>query len=430
MLARAAAPTRTGERLPSGYRALEHRRVIRSRQDGGVTTDGRVFERFERTDPAPAAHSESSARFLDRVAGAYWDQVRDLVESWAARLPHNARRDLVARLRSPHDRQSAAAFWELYLHETFLRAGFDVEIHPEVEGPRPPDFRVTRGDERYYVEATCIFGSDADTGATARRQTLYDIVESIHSPNFFLSIDVEEIGPTAPATQRLRRDLEAWLAGLDPDNTEMRLGRELDGDHLLWQSHGWRVWFRPLPVRAEARGAPDHRVLGVFGSGEAQWLDDASELRRTIRAKGNAYGALDAPLAVAVMIGTPFHDDQDTISALFGTWKIQYTIGEPDSARSIRERDGYWGSPGDWKHTHVSGVLIAHNVAPWRVAAEVPAMWLHPHATAAIDPLHVWRRASLGDGTITHDEPSISVSEFYGVGATWPSGEAFPRRTS
>jgi len=36
------------------------------------------------------------------------------------------------------------------------------------------------------------------------------------------------------------------------------------------------------------------------------------------------------------MIGTPFHDEQDTISALFGTWKIQYTIGEPESARSIR----------------------------------------------------------------------------------------------
>jgi len=396
-------------------------------EDRGVTSIILVFDDRERTDPSPASHSENSAAFLNRVAGRYWDQIRDLVESWASHIPDAARRDIVARLRSSNDRQSSAAFWELYLHETFVRAGYEVELHPSVEGPRPPDFRVTRGEERFYVEATCVFGAATDAGAIARRQDLYDAVERIHSPNFFLSIDVEVIGSEAPATSRLRQDLERWLADLDPDATEVVLGRERAGEYFLWEEQGWRVWFRPIAVRADARGAPDHRVLGVFGSGEAQWLDDASELRQTIRSKGNAYGVLDAPLLIAVMVGTPFHDQEDAISALYGTWQIEFTLNNPNDARSVRARDGYWGSPGDWKHTHVSGVLIAHSIAPWRVTQEVPELWHHPHAADEVSALSIWRSAQLADNRIRHSDPASELSDFYSLPTPWPQGEPFPQ---
>ena len=392
----------------------------------GVTSLNPVFDDRVRTDPSPALHSESSAAFLNRVAGGYWDQIRDLVEDWASRVPDAARRDIVARLRSSSDRQSGAAFWELYLHETFVQAGYAVEVHPSVDGPRPPDFRVTRGADRFYVEATCVFGARTDAGAIARRQALYDAVESIHSPNFFLSINVEAIGPNAPATRKLRRDLERWLAGLDPDTTDLVLGREPSGDHFLWEEQGWRIWFRPIPVRADARGAPDHRVLGVFGPGEAQWIGDASELRQTIRSKGNAYGALDAPFLIAVMIATPFHDEEDTISALYGTRQIQFSPGNPDRARSVRARDGYWGSPGDWKHTHVSGVLLAHSVAPWRVTQEVPELWHHPHAAQKVPALPIWRSAELAGNAIRHIDPTAEPSGYYFLPASWPEGEPFP----
>lgn len=206
-----------------------------------VTSLNPVFDDRVRTDPSPASHSENSAAFLNRVAGGYLDQIRGLVEDWASRVPDAGRRDIVARLRSSSDRQSGAAFWELYLHETFVRAGYAVELHPSVDGPRPPDFHVTRGAERFYVEATCLFGAATDGGAIARRQALYDAVERINSPNFFLSIDVEVIGSNAPATGQLRRDLERWLAGLDPDATDLVLGRERAGEYFLWEEQGWQI---------------------------------------------------------------------------------------------------------------------------------------------------------------------------------------------
>ena len=99
-----------------------------------VSPHERVCEDAHRSDPSPASHAESSAAFLNRVAGSCWDQVRHLVDEWVAHIPVDSRVDIIARLKSAQDRQSTAAFWELYLHETFTRAGFDVELHPAVDG--------------------------------------------------------------------------------------------------------------------------------------------------------------------------------------------------------------------------------------------------------------------------------------------------------
>ena len=45
-----------------------------------------IFSAVERTDPSPGGHRESHFQFIDRVAGHYWDQVRDLVEEWFSRF--------------------------------------------------------------------------------------------------------------------------------------------------------------------------------------------------------------------------------------------------------------------------------------------------------------------------------------------------------
>ncbi|KRC59125.1 hypothetical protein ASE14_15200 [Agromyces sp. Root81] len=277
------------------------------------------------------------------------------------------------------------------------------------------------------MEATCIFGSDINAGATARRQQVYDAINRIESPNFFLAIDVKEIGAQALPTTRLRRELEGWLSALDPDAVELALGDNPRGERFDWKERGWKLAFRPIPVRADSRGQANHRVLGVFGPGEAQWLDDVSVLRGTIRSKGSAYGALDLPLVVAVNVATAFHDEEDTLGALFGTWKIQFEVGDPDSARSVRARDGYWGSPGEWKHRHLAGLLLAHNVAPWRVTQEIPTLWLHPDPIDPVKALGVWRTSRLDGTHIERLEPYAELGDHFGLPEQWPDGEPFPR---
>jgi hypothetical protein len=185
-----------------------------------------VFDLMDRSDPSPSLHNESNAAFLNRVSGDYWDQVRELVEAWVDHYPAVARPDIVGRLRSSNNRHFGGAFWELYLHESFLRNGFDVQVHPSApSGSRVPDFLVSRGEESYLVEARAIFES-LDAGAEARLRQVYDEINKVDDPNFFVDLDVYSVGPVALTAKTLRRTLESWLASLDPDRVEPLLDIE------------------------------------------------------------------------------------------------------------------------------------------------------------------------------------------------------------
>lgn len=134
-----------------------------------------IFSTFTRTDASPASHGESHADFLDRVAGSYWDQVRDLVEDWFARLSPDARADVRGRLQSRDDRQSRGAFFELYLHECLLRMGYAVTCHPELDGTsRRPDFLAEKDGRSFYIEARSASSSDVAVGNSARVNAVYE----------------------------------------------------------------------------------------------------------------------------------------------------------------------------------------------------------------------------------------------------------------
>lgn len=100
-----------------------------------------IFSEIARDDPSRRAHGDGQFTFLDRVAGPYWDQVRELIEDWFSRLCPDAQADIRGRLRSSDDRHVRGAFFELYLHECLLRMGYTVTCHPVLEGTtRRPDF--------------------------------------------------------------------------------------------------------------------------------------------------------------------------------------------------------------------------------------------------------------------------------------------------
>ncbi|WP_152360328.1 hypothetical protein [Microlunatus speluncae] len=387
-----------------------------------------VFSIRDRTDASPSRHNESTAAFLDRVAGGFWDQVRDLVEAWVANVPDAARRDIVGRLRSD-DVQHASAFWELYLHETFTRSGFSVTVHPVVPGSaRQPDFLVTRGEEAFYVEAKCLVSTSADGGASARKRALYDALNSMHCPNFFLQIDVNRIGSADLPTKRLRRKLEGWVAALDPDSIDV------DGTYFEsvqpfpWSEAGWELEFRPFPVRADARGRAGRRPLGIFGPVEAAWINDDESLRDALKDKGSAYGDLDLPLVIAINSFAFSHDDTDTMNALYGTEQFTISLDDRDAPPvPSRKPDGYWLA-GSWAHQHVAGVLIGRSVAEYRPTA-LPTFWIHPEPHKDVVPLPVWRVAEPVIDHIENREPEVMISSLFGLPEVWPVGEAFPRET-
>lgn len=392
-----------------------------------MTTD-RVFSDRARDDDLPKRYTESSAAFFDRVAGLYWDQIRDLIEDWAARFPDAARPDIVGRLTSADDRQSSAAFWELYLYHALVALGSEVVVHPSVPGgPRPPDFRVVGEIGEFYLEAKALFGRGVDRGASARANEVYEAVNQVHSPNFFVAVSLDRIGSAPLPKKLLRRQLESWLAGLDPDAVKFET-RFSGGESLTWNREGWVIEFRPIPVKKSRRGAPDHRPLGVLDGGGAKFLDDTGDLRSALRDKGSAYGSLDLPLVVAINVATAFHDDHDTLNALYGTEQIQFNRADLDAPpERVRAHDGYWGVPWAWKRTHVSGMLYGPNVAPWSVTRAVPRLWHHPGAAVPVATPPVWHKARFSGDRFEQTDAKRDVHELFGLPAGWPLGEAFPK---
>lgn len=389
-----------------------------------------LFDTRDRLDTAPSRHGESTFEFLDRVAGPVWDQCRALITGWLSDYPESDRTALRARLRSTDDHVFTSAFWELYLHEMYRRDGWTVLIEPSVpDSDNRPDFLVSKDDHRYYVEARCTFEA-ADRGAVGRLQAVYAALDSINSGAFHLAVTVVHVGANSPPTRALRRSLEAWLAELDPDAESYGLGLDDPARRFDWTHEDWALTFQPIPRRADVRGTPAERPLGAFIPSEASVIDDVGSLREALRDKGSKYGALDYPLVLAINVGSGFHDDRDTLQALYGTigWTIDFDNPIAEATPVITQA-GFWGPPGRPTRTHIAGMLLAEGLHYGRVARYSPAFWAHPAAPEGIVEVPIWRTPILGGDEVDYSRPERAPHVHFGLPEGWPLGEPFPRRT-
>ena len=389
-----------------------------------------VFSATSRADPSPAGHGESHFQFLDRVSGSYWDQVRDLIDDWFSRLCSDAQADVAGRLRSKDDRQSTGAFFELYLHECLLRMGFTVTCHPVLEGTsRRPDFLAEKGNNSIFIEARSASPSDVAVGRSARVNVVYDSLDKLDSPNFFLWIEVERHGDAPLRVRPMRRRLEKWLDGLDPDEYTLVGKRRKELPGFIHNDAGWKIDFRAIPKSPNARGRKGARPLGIFGGGTAQWVQDEAGIRGALADKGSAYGAPGAPFVVAVASSSISLDDDDVLDALYGKEVVEFRTLADGRVSTVmaRKPDGYWYGGTRWEHRDVSAVLVVKNLHPAFVGKQRHTIWEHPDPTDAVGELPMWRRAFVGpDGNLAFADPDRSQADWFGLSDPWPAGEPFP----
>jgi len=391
-----------------------------------------MFKNWQRTDPSPAHHGEPLSTFLDRVAQPLFERVRDLINLWIDALPDDAKQDLVARLRSPIDDAFRAAFWELYVHQALVRCGFDVAIHPTVEGTlKVPDFLATRADTRSYVEASAVGSSDASQSGDARRDRLYDELNKIDSPDFFLWLDLDAEGDTDVSLKELRRDLGKWLASLDPDDVLARI-RESGSSQVMprfgWSDEGWSLSVGAYPKSESARGEEGVRPLGIYGPGEARMIDDRAPLVRRMKRKSSRYGQLGAPFVLAISGSTFTTGEQDIVDALFGSEQITIltpTDGGEPILRPTRAQDGLWARAGGTGSTQVSAVLFVPYIEPWEVAVKVPVLVHHPMPDHPLELECPFLRIGTVNpsGRLLWRDPSQPINELFDLPGDWPGPE-------
>lgn len=390
-----------------------------------------LFPEFVRTRVTPKRQNEGGYSFLNEAESLFWDRQRKLLDEWYSRFPVDAKDDLRARFVSDDRAQSEGAFWELYLHETLRRAGYELTPHPEVSGTtRRPDFLARRREESFYIEGVVALpGNERERAAERVVDQIYDELNKVHSPNFFLDVHVEVEGTQAPPVRKVREALEPWLVKLDPDVVMQRLTGGnifMSGEQYTWSDAAWQITFTAIPKSPASRGKPGLRPVGITGSvgSRSMIVDDRKPIRQVLDKKVARYGSLDAPYIIAVLAREEFPGPRTIELVLFGDPGSQLDR----EARAAAGLDGLFFSE-DAKR--VAAVVAATELASWTIARHMPVLWHNPLArqplasTALPWDVMAWDssqkraiRSALG----------VEPDKFFELPPDWPGPEEpFPR---
>ena len=287
---------------------------------------------FERS-AAPAG--QRPKRYGEAIYAYYRDSerpgvaaIRNLLEEWFLEIPPNERQDLQQRFRSPIERHHRSAVFELYLHHFLLRCGFQIEFHPDIPGVTThPDFLVSRdGQALFYLEAIAVSNSAREEADTNRMNQVYDVLNNLQSPDFYLGMRLEGAPETQPTGARLRGELARWLATLDREAIRQSFLEERyeDVPTYEWNHDGWRILFEPMPKGDEARGNTSVRPIGMAMPMRARQLTLDESLKDGVAAK-DRYGRVALPLVVAIQVVDEFRIAKiDVMNGLFGPEAITF----------------------------------------------------------------------------------------------------------
>lgn len=391
-----------------------------------------LFDTIIRTDPHHARSDESLYAFLDRVDTPFWERVRVLLNDWFSRLPESEQRDIRGRFQSKTQRQAWAAFWELYLHELFLRLGFNIEHHPVLPSSSARiDFHLTGNEQDFYVEAVIVAEPDEDDRANRLNAAIRDAIDKIPSGDFFVFLEVPRAGNSYPPFRRMIHELTAWLNTLDADAVTITGEQSAYIDASLprfdWQSGDWKLEFTAMPKKLEARQKPNG---GTFGGGpiQSRWVDDYVAIGTNLRRKARKYGRLNKPYVIALMSARHTTSLDHLLRGVFG-----HTYEHPGMVLAGNVPQG-WPAEGLWlshngpTYSEVSAVLAVMNLMAWNVPRTEPLILYNPWPTHALTRELPFRTVAIDmqTGYSEWTQATKRIAEIFNLPTDWPGGEPFP----
>ena len=327
----------------------------------------RLFDEFTRIDRGYSLNAEPQFSFLNRTALSRFSAARALLEMWFLNYPDDERRDFVSRFRSEDDDQHHSAFFELFLHELFLKLGFSIDIHPRLpETTKTPDFLVkTPCGESFYLEAKVATGQDKERRKSdARINTFHDTLNEIESPDFYLSVHFENPDPTHPLPgRRIRSQIEKWLSGLNYDQimTDTTPGDYSRYPEKRFEDKGYAFSVKAIP-QGSLRGNLGRPIASR--GGRCSWIGPVSEpILDAAKSKAGRYGKPDRPYVIAVHDQDSHMGPQDLELTLFGV-PLKSPVTDLDDRARTKGTHGFWTGGSGPAHTRVSGLLIVRELYP------------------------------------------------------------------
>ena len=390
-----------------------------------------LFDDISRNYKGAREHTEPLYEYLNHSARPSMERIRILLEDWFSNYPSDAQNELRTRFRTSDDIQHRSAFFEIYLHAVLSKLGFHIEIHPEIPGqPTHPEFLVLRDRKPcFYLEATLASGPIEERAADKRENVVYETIDNMNSPNFFIGVKVHGSPSTPPPGRKWRDFLENWLSGIDPD----AIGEKFKADGLedlpstTLNHNGWNITFQAIPKSPKTRGKQGVRPIGLHFFGPQECKED-EWIRNAIKEKATKYGNLDLPYIIAINVLSIFsNDDLMVMDALFGDEGItayRLPSGGFDH-RTTRALNGAFLGPNGPQNTRVSGVIICNDLLWGNIAKINPVLWHNPWASIPLKqeywPLPQWVISA--DKTKLEPKPGRSISELLDLLPDWPIQE-------
>lgn len=399
----------TGERYSEAARRL-------GEQDAAAAS-AVLFPDVPRTDLTARLQGEPAYAFLNRSGSPQAAEIRDLMSGWLSRVPAEHVPDLRGRLQGKDNVQFESAFWELYLHEAYLRSGYAVTVHPSLAGTgRRPDFLIEGQGTRFYLEAVQACATADETRKGRLLAELRRLLDEITPADYRLDMATYAVGSQPPSVKDLRRDLREWLSTLNQDAGYPAAAAAYRAvSQMTWQTpDGWRVQFGAVPV------LPGHTVRHLVGTHTtAGWSNDAGRITAALESKADRYGALDAPLVIAVLSNSVYStDDIDFEDALYGALIGRRPAGvlPPHSALL---RPGHWLSQDGWRHASAPQVITAQDLFPWTVATVRPRLWCTLQPGVAVPSQPGWLARVQVTGPAPQPGPAAPMSSLFGLPDPW-----------
>ena len=348
-----------------------------------------------------------------------------MLESWFAKYPDGAKKDLRARFRKP-DHNHESAFFELFLYQVLLRLGLAPEVHPEPRtGRGRPDFSIRDHSGLYYVEANVV-GVTGDLAEDALEDEILDALDSLAAERpTRIAVHAATRGKLTQSvsSRSIKNKVREWIARIDP--SLIMPGSPSGHPQLKITRGAWTLTLTAFHVLSR----PSTRMIQMDPTKTA-WSNEGESLRKNILEKAKQHGSLERPLIIAINTQSGFQDREEELSALFGQEQINVQRsagGNVVSTGVSREPEAVWRNRSGERYTRVHGVLFFQCVTPWNAHNAISHVYLNPFINADVpDELLRLGKAHVRKDTMVWEAGEL-LGDLLDLPQEWP-GERTPER--
>lgn len=262
-----------------------------------------LFENKVRTDLNYAKNLDNTFDFYDRSARPEFQTARERLNDWFSRYPAKNQHKLKAEFKE--EKKFKSAFYELFIHELFSQQGFELEVDPVIPNLGTPDFLASKNNLSIYIEATVSEEiSDEKRRNENRKHVLFDSLNKIKSPDFFIGIDELEFkSKKQPNAKKIILFVENNIKKNNAVETEERLSKNNYSRlvNFFYIDEDIKISFKLYPKTESARGNINHRPI-AHGPGETFIGGSESVIKSSCIKKARKYKRIGYPLIICANV--------------------------------------------------------------------------------------------------------------------------------